>query len=334
MILVTGATGRLGNHVVRALRRMGQPVRALVRKGSGYFWLNDTGCNYFFGDLRDELSLARACTGVTYLVACSGVDLEDKANNHTSVTVEGHLRLWQAAKDRGIHHTVYVSAMGVDRGYEIPWYGAKGEAEQGLIDAGIPHTILRPAPFSRTFAEIAHRAAQRGSWFVPGPATNQVAPISVRDLALYAIAALDLDLTRNKVVEVSGPEAMSAREALDRALAKAGGANVRALPSAAAKGLAMAARPLGKRWDHKLRHYGTWFSDEFTADMAALIAATGIQLTPFDDAVEQDLGEIVALEDPKARDDKVVHRKFDATVYSPGEVAYETLPSGPLRYED
>ena len=49
MILVTGATGRLGGQIVRLLRAAKMDVRALVRAGSEYFWLNDTGCTYFFG---------------------------------------------------------------------------------------------------------------------------------------------------------------------------------------------------------------------------------------------------------------------------------------------
>ena len=53
VILVTGATGRLGSRIVRLLRRARLPVRALVRSGSYYYRLNDTGCGYFFGDLRN-----------------------------------------------------------------------------------------------------------------------------------------------------------------------------------------------------------------------------------------------------------------------------------------
>jgi uncharacterized protein YbjT (DUF2867 family) len=334
MILVTGATGHLGNHVVRALRRMGQPVRALVRKGSHYYWLNDTGCNYFFGDLRDTLSLRRACTGAEYMIVCSGVSTETRANNHTTVTVEGHQRLWEAAAERGVKHVVYVSAMGVEREYPVPWYGAKLQAEQSLAESGLNYTILRPAPFTRTFAELARRAVLRGTAWVPGPADNTVAPLALADAALYAIAALDLDAARNRAVEVCGPEEMTARDALDRAMAAAGEGQIRTMPSAAAGIAARFARPLGKRWEHRVRHLATWFSDDFTCDMAGMVAATGIEPTPFDEAIRSDMQEVIALEDPKARDEKVVHRKFDATVYTPGEVTWESLPSGPLRYED
>jgi uncharacterized protein YbjT (DUF2867 family) len=334
MILVTGATGRLGGHVVRALRKLGQPARALVRKGSEYFWLNDTGAAYFFGDLRDARSLDRACAGVKYVIACSGVEHETRDNDHTRVTVDGHAALWAAAKGRGVERIVYISAMGVDRGYPIPWFDAKKKAEDSLAASGVPFAILRPAPFTRVFAELARQAARSGSVWLPGPATNELAPIGVPNLALYAIAALDLEAANNRAIEVAGPETMTAREAVERAIALGGEpGTVHTMPASAAKVAARLVRPIGRRWEHKLKHKARWFTDPFTAPMAELVAATGIELTGYDAAIQADFAEIIPLEDPDARDERVVHQKFEATIYEPGEVDYESLPSGPLRYE-
>ena len=117
MILVTGATGRVGEQVVRTLRQLKLQVRALVRKGSEYYWLNDTGCQFFFGDLRDPQSLSRATRDMSYLVVCSGVRLEERHNNHTQVTVDGHAALFEAARKRGIQRVVLISCAGVDRGW-------------------------------------------------------------------------------------------------------------------------------------------------------------------------------------------------------------------------
>ena len=85
MILVVGGTGRLGNQVVRALRDQGKEVRALVRKGSEYFWLNDTGTNYFFGDLRDPQSLHRALRDCEAVISSATVRVEQTDNNHKTM---------------------------------------------------------------------------------------------------------------------------------------------------------------------------------------------------------------------------------------------------------
>lgn len=335
MILVTGATGRLGGHVVRALRRMGQPVRAFVRKGSEYFWLNDTGASYFFGDLRDARSLERACGGVNYVIACSGIDHETRDNDHTSMTVEGHQRLWDAAARRGVRRVVYISALGVDRGYPIPWFDAKKKAEESLAASGLPYVVLRPAPTTRYYAELARSAAKAGSVRLWGPGTNQVSPVALPNLALIAMAALDLPGLVNRVVDVGGPEVMTSREALERALAQGGeGGTAVTTPRWLSRVVARGVRPVGRRWEHKLHHWGRWASEDFVADGAALTAATGIPLTGYDAAIAQDLAEIVPLEDPNARDERVVHQKFDATIYEPGEVPLSSVPTGPLRYDE
>lgn len=334
MILVTGATGRLGGHVVRALRRMGQPVRALVRKGSEYFWLNDSGAAYFFGDLREPRSLERACKGARYLIAASGIEHETRENDHRKTTVAGHTNLWSAAARQGVSHVVYVSALGVDRGYPIPWFDAKLQAEAALAASGVPWTALRPAPYSRWFAELGRRAARRGGAWLPGPGHNRVAPVAVSDVALYAVAALDLPEWRDRAVEIGGLDVLGGREAADRAAEAAGGGRLRPVPAPAARLAARLVRPIGRRWEHQLLHKSRWLTDDFAPSMDEVVAATGIEPKPFDQAIAEDLAEILPRESADAREERVVHRKFEATVYEPGEVPLASLPDGPLRYED
>ena len=61
MILVTGATGFLGNHVARVLVKRGESVRCLVRESSRLDLLEDlTGIEKSVGDLRDRASLEKA----------------------------------------------------------------------------------------------------------------------------------------------------------------------------------------------------------------------------------------------------------------------------------
>ena len=73
-VLVTGATGFLGQHVVAELVRRGETVRALVRPGrpgSWREWLAAQGVESAEGDLLDATSLKRACSGADALVHCA-----------------------------------------------------------------------------------------------------------------------------------------------------------------------------------------------------------------------------------------------------------------------
>ena len=65
MILVVGATGRLGGSIARALLDSEKAVRVLVRDGSSF---DDARAETVRGDLKDPDSLRKACKGVDVVV--------------------------------------------------------------------------------------------------------------------------------------------------------------------------------------------------------------------------------------------------------------------------
>ena len=80
MILVTGATGFVGQRIVHALRSENRPVRCLVRNRSRASRLEALGCELAAGDVTDAESLARAVSGcdvVIHLVAIIAGSPED-----------------------------------------------------------------------------------------------------------------------------------------------------------------------------------------------------------------------------------------------------------------
>lgn len=334
MILVTGGTGRYGEQVVRTLRKLGLDVRALVRKGSEYYWLNDTGCGFFFGDLLDSVSLRRACRDVQYLVVASGVTEETRSNNHTTVTMEGHANLFQAARARGVEKVVMLSCLGVDRGYPIPSFEARKAAEQQLIESGLDYTILRTGLHEHFFLDMAWKVHDKGSVLLPGEGHNRLQPVATRDVALMAAASLDLDSVRNQVVEVGGAEVLSARSCFESACEVVGvPASGKVLPGPAVKLGSKLGRPV-RRYAHKLAEGAAWFGDDFEVDAAALQARFNIQLGSFQDALVQTNEVYKVMRDPDAREKRMVHPQFYATVYEPGEVDWASLPEGPVAAKD
>lgn len=330
MILVTGATGRLGNQVVRVLRSVGQEVRCLVRKGSEYFWLNDTGAAYFFGDLRDPASLSRALHGVQYVIAAHGVRVEQTENDHKRVNAEGSIALFEAARARGVEHVVYVSCAGVATGGDVPAFSSKRAAEEALVASGLGYTILRPGVFVANFTDLARRVEVNGNVFLPGRKEARVSPIHTRDLALMAMASLDLPAVKNQIVEVGGPEAMTVGEAFARTCRANGLPEASwAVPPASLRALGRLARPLGRRWTNRAGALAVDFGADSAVDGAAMARTFGIPLTPFDEAARIAFADRHPSEDPTAREEKVVHRQFTATVYEPGVIQWDDLPDGP-----
>jgi dihydroflavonol-4-reductase len=113
MILVTGASGFVGNHVARALLKRGEAVRVLVRQSSNLAYLADLAVEKATGDLRERASLDRAvkgCQALFHVAADYRFDA-DPAELYQS-NVEGTRNLLEAAGQAGVSKIVYTSTVG------------------------------------------------------------------------------------------------------------------------------------------------------------------------------------------------------------------------------
>ena len=165
LLLVTGATGLVGSHVVQRAREMGIRTRALVRESSDKQLLNEWRVDLAYGDLSDHDSHAKAMEGVTALVHCAAkVGDWGPIDGYRRVNLLGTDSLLKAAKSNGtLKRVVHISSLGVyeardhhgtDETAPISLSGidgytvTKAESEQlvrDLIDKdGLPGTILRP----------------------------------------------------------------------------------------------------------------------------------------------------------------------------------------------
>lgn len=121
-VLVTGAAGYLGSHVVRALLHRNHAVRVLVRPGRPRVALEGIALENCEGDLLDEKSLRKACHGMDAVVHCaartgfwSRVEREQRA-----VNVEGTSRLLRAVQSEGVGKFVHVSSIATIGWLDMP----------------------------------------------------------------------------------------------------------------------------------------------------------------------------------------------------------------------
>src|SRR5687767_11077846 len=110
MILVFGASGRLGNQVAQLLLARGTPVRAMSRDVSKLAALSRLGAEPFKADLRDPTSLARACENVEKVLAAAHAFTAEGDNNPNSVDDAGNRHLIDACRKAGVKHFVFTSA--------------------------------------------------------------------------------------------------------------------------------------------------------------------------------------------------------------------------------
>ncbi|GMV81197.1 MAG: epimerase [Planctomycetota bacterium] len=175
MILVTGATGFLGNHVARALLAKGEAVRVTVRPSSPLKLLEDlTGIEKVEADLRDKASLERAvkgCSMLFHVAADYRFDVADPDEMYKS-NVEGTRNLLEAAGAAGVARIVYTSTVGC---IGLPESGALGTEETPVSLEKMVGTYKR----TKFQAELV---ALELSKRLPIVVVNPTAPVGERDV--------------------------------------------------------------------------------------------------------------------------------------------------------
>jgi uncharacterized protein YbjT (DUF2867 family) len=219
VILVVGATGRVGGAAVGHLLEAGYEVRALVRsarKGGG---LRSLGAGILEGDVTRSETLAPALDGCAGVLSALSAATEREAEE---VEYRGNVNLLSAARGVGVRRFVYNSALLVDHplAQRVGTLREKARFEEVLLGAEeISATVLRPAMFMETLL----MALSGPVAFVPGRQRRGVGWISANDVARAAIAAFERDITGR--YELASPEISTFDEAYAR-LARARGGKI------------------------------------------------------------------------------------------------------------
>ena len=221
MILVTGATGFVGGHVVHALRADGHDVRCLVRDRRRGERLQSWGCELVEGDVTRPESLqaaAAGCDTIVHLVAIR----QGRPEQFQRIMIDGTRNLIAAARAAGVQRLVHMSALGTSAETKdlVPYYNAKWEMEQDVKSAGIPYVVFRPTfIFGKdggilpTFAKLARVAPVTP---IVGRGTQRIQPIWADDVGAYFSKAVDLQAATDRTFELGGPDAVTWNEFWER----------------------------------------------------------------------------------------------------------------------
>ncbi len=193
-ILLTGATGVLGEILQDALADGGYSVRAASRSPPA----DDRWVHL---DLARGTGLESAVEDVDIVVHAAS----DARGDPQAVDVRGTERLLRAAEAADVGEVLYVSIVGIE---DIPYsyYRAKLEAEELVRAAEIPTTIVRSTQFHPFVAYILDRVSVLPVW--PLPTRFQLQPIAVQEAADAIVSAID----RHDTIEIGGPRVHSVSE--------------------------------------------------------------------------------------------------------------------------
>jgi uncharacterized protein YbjT (DUF2867 family) len=246
-VLVTGATGNVGSHVVRALLARGVAVRALVRDADSARGRLGGDPELAVGDLSDAGSVRRALDGVDR-VLLSSADGPDKVRHEAGVA--------DAAAAAGVSLVVKASTMLAETGSPLPPLDWNGRSEDHLRRSGLPVTLLRSGFYMTNLLMAADQVRGEGCIFAPA-GEGRIAMIDPRDIGDVAAVVLSEPGHAGRSYRLTGPEAITYGEVAGE-LSRATGADVRYVdvPEHAARaGLEAAGMP-GWLVEHLVRLFG------------------------------------------------------------------------------
>ena len=217
MILITGASGYLGSHILKQLVEAGRPVRALVRSRS---WAEAEGrlaglkVEWVEGDVTRPETLGAAVKGVDGIIHTVAIAIEKGGRSYEAINFQGTVNVVDAAKAAGVRRFVNISQMGADPALPYRFLASKGKAQAYVAASGLDWTAFRPSvmwgpedEFANTFARLAPLSPLVFPIIGNGKAAFQ--PVWVEDVAAAVVKSFDDSATLGQEYELGGPEVLT-----------------------------------------------------------------------------------------------------------------------------
>src|SRR6266568_7111212 len=224
MILITGASGYVGRHLVARLISQGKQPRCLVRNiRRATRILPADKVEWVQGDTTQPASLETAVRDIETIVHAAFLTADRKetpGNRYEETNVQGTANLIAAAKGVGVKRIIEISGLGTKPDKPGSYMQGRYLAQQMLKESGLGWTIIQPsvlfgkdAPFIKGLADLIRSAP-----VVPliGGGKTMFQPIYVEDVVTVIIKVLeDPDRTNGKTYTIGGPEYYSFSQVID-----------------------------------------------------------------------------------------------------------------------
>ena len=227
MILITGATGYIGRHLVARLVAQGERPRCLVRDLQGAARILPVEeVELVHGATIDPASLAAAVRGIDTIVHAAFMTADHKespGNHYAETNIRGTENLVRAAQEAGVQRIIEIGGLGTKPDKPGSYMQGRYLAEKMVIESGLQWTFIRPsvlfgngATFIKGLVDLIQTAP-----IVPliGGGKTMFQPIYVEDVVTVIVKVLaDPVGAAGKIYTIGGPEYYTFSQVFDELL--------------------------------------------------------------------------------------------------------------------
>jgi uncharacterized protein YbjT (DUF2867 family) len=210
-VFITGGTGFVGRHVVRALLAHGFLVRCLVRPGSEGDLRGFEAIERVPGDVLRPEGLAPGLEGCAAVIHLVGIIRQRPLRGVTFDALHRRAteHMLEVARQAGVRRFVHMSALGTRAGARSGYHRTKWLAEEAVRGSGMAWTIFRPSLIygpGDGFVSLLARLVRRLPVFpVLGDGRYRLQPVAVEHVAEGFARALVWEGSAGHAYEVAGP---------------------------------------------------------------------------------------------------------------------------------
>jgi len=212
-VLVAGATGYLGRHLVKELKKRNYWVRVLIRK-ENQKQLFENVDDFFIGEITKLESLSKICENIDWVFSSIGITRQKDGMTYMDVDYQGNSNLLSEAKKSNVKAFQYISALGGENLRQLKIFEAKERFVDELKSSGLNYTIMRPNGFFSDMGDFL-KMAKNGTVYLFGNGNFKLNPIDGADLAKVCV---DKIISNENEINVGGPDVLTQNELAGLAL--------------------------------------------------------------------------------------------------------------------
>ncbi|AEL25308.1 SDR family oxidoreductase [Cyclobacterium marinum] len=203
-VLVAGATGYLGQFLVKELKKRGYWVRVLIRKEAQKGMFKEVD-DIFVGQVTDPDSIQGITKGIDWVFSSIGITRQKEGMLYMDVDYQGNSNLLKEAVKEKVEAFQYISAINGDKLRQLKIFEAKERFVDELKNSGLQYCIIRPNGFFSDMKDFLSMA-KAGRVYLFGEGHKKLNPIHGEDLAKVC---LDQMMLGTKEITVGGPDILS-----------------------------------------------------------------------------------------------------------------------------